>query len=147
MSADVIAHGLLGEIMDAMKRIEQKVDALKTTAGGSDVATDRDLDGPHGDQVVRKDPKRWDVAKGSYVGCRWSECPPDYLDTLAGFKEWQAGMDDKKGDEDSKRKASFSRLDAKRMRGWAQRLRSGWKAPEGSATFPADTGGDPEIPF
>jgi len=131
------------ELAAAVKRIESRLAGMN--AGGGEVASDRDLDGPHGNQAVRKDPKRWNVERdGSYVGCKWSECPPEYLETLAGFKDWQAQQDDKKGDEDSKRKASFSRLDAKRMRGWAQRLRNGWKAPASDPGF-VDDGG--EVPF
>lgn len=96
-----------------------------------DVAGDRDLDGPHGDPVVRKDPKRW--SGSSFAGYKFSECPPEYLDVLAEFKEWQAGMDARKGTPEDDRKAKFNRLDAARARGWAARKRDGWapaEAPE-----------------
>lgn len=134
----------IDELQAAIKRIEAK---MSSGGAGGDVATDRDLDGPHGDQVVRKDPKRWPTENGSFVGCKWSECPPDYLDVLAGFREWQAQQDDKKGDDDSKRKASFARLDAKRMRGWAQRKRNGWRAPVNSTGGDFPPTSDDDVPF
>lgn len=128
----------LDDLMAAFKRLEAKL-SQSTSSGGA--APDVDLDGPHGDPVVRKDPKRWDISMGSYVGCHFSECPTEYLEAVASFKDWQAGMDERKGTDDDKRKAKFNRLDAARARGWAQRLRSGYKAPEKSTTD------DDSVPF
>jgi hypothetical protein len=152
VSTDVIAHGLLGEILATVKRLEQKVDAMKSTASSGDTASDRDLDGQWGNPIIRKDPKRWDASQGSYVGCKYSECPPEYLEAVAALKDWQAGMDDKKGGEEDKRKAKFARLDAARARGWAQRLRNGWKAPEQKISDTFGDGvtfkqGEDDIPF
>lgn len=140
MSSDVITHTMLGDILERLKRIEAKL-SQPTAAGG--VATDGDLDGPHGDPVVKKDPKRWPAENGSYVGCRFSECPADYLEAMAGLNEWKAQQDERKGTDDDKRKAKFNRLDAARARGWAQRVRDGYKAPVRSEQPPA---GD-DIPF
>lgn len=101
---------------------------------GSQVASDQDLDGRYGDGEIKKDPPRW---KGdSHVGRRMSECDPAFLDVFADFKAWAADRDEEKaatldGDEAEKKRkyAHFGRLDASRARGWAARLRSGWKSP------------------
>jgi hypothetical protein len=52
-----------------------------------------------------------------------SACPPEYLEILADFKEWQAGKEEETGTEESRKKAKYLRLDASRARGWAQRKR------------------------
>jgi hypothetical protein len=135
-----------------------------------EVATDDDLDGQYGNPEIRKDPPRW--SGESYVGCRYSEAPPEYLETLAGFLMWKAGKDDEKDERDSKGnpKSKWSRLDAARARGWAQRIRggggayrstahtsskearehreaSGYQAPPQPEPPPADDFGDSDIPF
>lgn len=133
----------LDAIFKTVKAIEKRLAAGPATRGGNDVAPDHDLDGQYGDPLVKKDPKRWDASQGSYAGCHYSECPPEYLDVVAEFKDWQAMMDEKKGTEDDKRKAHFNRLDAARARGWAQRLRDGYQAPVRVAE-PVD---DNSIPF
>jgi len=80
-----------------------------------EVASDADLDGKYGDPEVRRDPKSW--GGPSYVGCKFSQCPPEYLDKLAGLFDWQAKQDESKGDP----RAKWKRLDAGRARGWAKR--------------------------
>jgi hypothetical protein len=90
-----------------------------------EVATDDDLDGQYGNPEIRKDPPRW--TGESFVGCRFSEASPEYLETLAGFLDWKARESDKK-DERVKGgglKSRFIRLDAARARGWAARIRGG----------------------
>jgi hypothetical protein len=101
-----------------------------STAGGA-VATDRELDSEHGDPSVRKDPKRWNVdVNGSYAGCNFSECPPEYLEVLADLFDWMGDKDDEDGKMYKGKPSSlYKRLDAKRARGWARRKREGWTAP------------------
>ncbi len=82
-----------------------------------------DLDGPHGDPVIKaKDPRDW--AGGSMRGRTFSECPPEYLDLLAERLDYFASKE-----EDAK-KQKYNLLDAQRARGWAARLRAGWTRPE-----------------
>ena len=91
------------------------------------VADDAELDSNYGNPDVRKDPPRW---KGdSFKGKKYSACSPEYLDALAGFLDWQAGKDDEKGTDDGKKYAGYARKDSARARGWAKRLRAGWKQP------------------
>ncbi len=98
-----------------------------------------DLDSERGDFVVKKDPTRW---KGvSCVGKRLSECPPDFLDALAGLCDWKA---EKNEAEPGKEKyANYERLDAARARGWAERLRGGYTTP----TFKRENGGAVHAPL
>lgn len=144
--------------MQVLARIESKVDALAkgkpaavTVPDGGAVASDRDLDGQYGDpEVKRKDPPRWDGP--SFVGRRYSECPPDYLDCLVGFLEWKAGKDSEKGTDEGNKYAKYARTDAARARGWAKRKRAGWKpAPTSNAALFGDDGpaqpADDDIPF
>ena len=92
---------------------------------GPDVATDEELDGQHGDPVVKYDPDR--IWKGEpHAGKHFSECPPEYLDALAKACDSRAWVKRRDGEEKA---ASFSEADAARARGWAARLRKGWVRP------------------
>lgn len=107
------------------------------------IAPDHDLDSKYGNPAVRaKDPRDW--TGESQLGKPFSECPPAYLELVADRLEYFASQE-----EDAK-KARYNRLDASRARGWAQRLRTGWKAPEAVAGFPSDNGAmvdSDDIPF
>lgn len=95
------------------------------TSGGAagGVASDADLDSQHGDPIIRKDPPRWHGE--SFVGQHFSEATPEYLDDLASFKDWTASKNDET--ETKKKYAAYDRRDAARARGWAARMRAGWK--------------------
>lgn len=109
------------------------------SSGGS--ATDAELDSPYGNPVVRKDPPRW-TGQG-FVGNPFSRCSPDYLDAMADFQDWKAGKDDAAGAKDrrGKPKSDWARKDAARARGWARRIRAGWKPPVAPQVgeFPGDS--------
>ena len=110
---------LLRQILAALSGTSQA-----TAAPSADLA---DLDGPHGDPVVKgKDPRDW--SGESMRGRTFSQCPPTYLDLLADRMEFFAGRE-----EDSKKKR-YNELDARRARGWAARLRAGWTPPQGVET-------------
>lgn len=122
-------------------------------AGGSkggEVASDADLDGQYGDPEVRRDPSDRYWRGASYAGVALSACPPDYLDAFAKYKDSCAFMSEKEGSEKKKKYAEYDRRDAARARGWAARLRSGWR-PKGAAPPVTDEdyddGGDDGIPF
>lgn len=100
------------------------------------VASDADLDSQYGDPEVRvSKPIRGYVGE-SMKGRKFSECPPDYLDALASLFDWAATQE---SDEKTK---GHKLKDAARARGWARRLRSGWKPAEVATSF-----GDDDIPF
>lgn len=113
-----------------------------TVVPQGEIASDEDLDGKYGNPEIRRDPPRWQGE--SMVGRKFSECPPEYLDTLAGFNDWRADQDEKKGDP----RAKWARLDAGRARGWARRVRQqqggGGETPRGAQEPEQDVD---DVPF
>jgi hypothetical protein len=126
-----------------LDRIEAKLDQLlakpapraASAAPVGDIAPapDSDLDGEHGDQVIKFDPKQW---KGqSYVGKRMSQTTPEYCDSVLGLAMWKLRKDIEAGDE---KKAGYARRDASRALGWKLRLEAGYKPPQTAASFDDD---------
>jgi len=115
--ADPEAIALLKSIDASLKAL---LAAHRGGGGNALVASDADLDGPHGDPViVAKDPRDWhgEPMKGK----RLSQCPEDYLSLLADRYDYFAGK------ETDDKKRGYNLKDAARARGWAARIRSGWK--------------------
>jgi hypothetical protein len=117
-----------------LDRIEAKLDQLlakpaprsvstpSASVGDIAAAPDSDLDGPHGDFVVKKDPPRY---KGpSFAGKRLSQTSAEFCDAVMTFRLWQAGKDTAAGEAV---KAGYSRRDAERALGWKLRFESGFK--------------------
>jgi hypothetical protein len=134
------------EILEVLHKIERHLAKLAggngaARSGGGLVADTSDLDSQYGDPEVRKDPTRW-IADGgkSFVGLRFSQCTPEYLDALASLKDWMADKDEQKGTEEGTKYARYGRLDASRARGWAERLRNGWAPKTRAAAAPAPYG-------
>jgi len=129
MSNDI--HIIIATLTTRVDALEQRVAVLQAARGATPAPaaapapTDEpvaDLDSEYGDPEVRRDPPRW---KGeSMVGKRYSECSPEYLGELAGFKRWCAQRDDEQQAVDAKGrpKSYWARLDAARAAGWAQRI-------------------------
>lgn len=112
------------QILQVLARIEAKLDQVLAqkpaqASAGEAVADDRDLDGSHGDPQVRAKPRDW--SGEDFKGRRYSETTPEFLDLLAGMLDYFAGR------QTDAKKASYDRRDAARARGWARRLRAGWK--------------------
>lgn len=142
---------LLTQILAELKKLNAahaggggKANARSSSGGGEDAASDRELDGPRGDPAVKKNPPRWNVdVNGSFAGCTMSECTPEFLDTLAGFFDWQATKDEEVGKmHNGKPTAPWRRTDARLCRGWARRKRDGWTPPAGAQR--QQQGGDVE---
>jgi hypothetical protein len=138
------------EILGRLDRIEAKLDVLSKAKAASpasktegDIASDADLDGKYGNEEIRRDPssKYWDGA--SYAGQRMSECPADYLDAYAKYKDACAYMNQKEGKEEKAKYVGYDRKSAARARGWAQRIRGGYKPPA-PVLAPID---DSDVPF
>jgi hypothetical protein len=104
------------------------------------VATEYEMSGQYGDPTIKKDPKRW--AGRSYVGCRYSQTEPEYLDMLAGFLDWSAD-NPRQGKE---KYAAYDRKDASRARGWASKLRGGWRPTEAAPDPGAQYADESEAP-
>ncbi len=87
------------------------------------VATDADLDGPHGDPIVKFLPRDW--TGDEYRQQPFSATTPEFLDALA--KAYDYFYQKKLAENDPK--AKWEALSAARARGWAQRLRNGLTRP------------------
>jgi hypothetical protein len=111
------------EMLTDCHRMLKRICAAMDKKAAGDVADDRDLDGEHGDPTVKFDPRGW--TGESFKGRRYSETAPEFLDLLADALAFFA---QKKAQTEPK-KAGWDKLDAARARGWAARLRAGWKAP------------------
>jgi hypothetical protein len=126
------------------------------------IASDSDLYSQYGDVEIRKDPPRWPGQ--SFKGSRMSQCPPEYLESLAGFLDWKSGKEledaDKLDGEEREKKlkySGYSAKDAARARGWAARKTNARPAPASDHEEalahedgpPADERGfaDDDIPF
>ena len=133
------------EIHAAEDRIISRIADLRAGAPASQapaIASDADLDGQYGDEEVKKNPKRW--TGESFIGRRMSECSPEFLDSLAGHFDYKAereaedaaNAEDEETANAKKKYAGYSRRSAARARGWAARLRAGWKppAPQGDSS-------------
>jgi hypothetical protein len=120
---------LLGSIDASMKRLVGIVTAKQVAAKGPDIAPDRELDGKHGDEKIKFDPRDW--TGPSQKGNTMSQCPPEYLDEVARAFEYFADKNDRAGinDAEGRPKSMYDRRSAGRARGWAKRLRAGWKPP------------------
>ena len=95
--------------------------AVHAGSGLPNPADDADLDSQYGDPEVRRDPKDWQGS--TFVGARYSQCPPDYLRSLAGLLAWQARKSDEKNDlaSNGKPRSAYLLRDAARALGWARR--------------------------
>jgi len=161
------ALALLTSIDASMKRLVGFATARQAAQKGPEIATDRDLDGPHGNEQVKWDPRDWTGL--SFKGLAMNECPAEYLDELARAFDYFAARNDSKGlvDDQGRPKSFYDKRSAGRARGWAKRLRAGWRPPPppppmtddagaaafgsadmGSGNFPAAEGfGDESDPF
>ncbi len=85
------------------------------------------LDGPRGDPTIRaKSPRDW--SGEDQLGKPFSECPPEYLDLLAERFDY---FNETETDE---KKRGYNAMDAAKARGWAARIRAGWKPKATDAT-------------
>jgi hypothetical protein len=132
-SNDVLA--LLRSIDASLKQLVQiaqrRQQAPAAPVNGSTIAPDSDLDGKFGDEAVKFTPRDYSGTK-DYKGRRMSECSPAFLDALAASYDYFAQKNTLEGTmaSNGKPKADYDRRAAARARGWAARLRSGWKHPE-----------------
>lgn len=113
---------LLEAILAELKALNRNIVAMRPKEP-IQPASDADLDSQRGNPQVKHDPRDW---KGPPMkGRKYSECPAEFLDVLAGRLQWQA-----ENPQPGKEKfASYDRLDCARALGWARRIRAGWKAP------------------
>lgn len=143
---------ILEQLAAAIKSAPAPTQPAQQAQGPGGVASDYEMSGEYGNPVVKKDPPRW--AGSSYAGRRMNECPADYLESLAGFFDWQGTKrlessgtyTNNKGETVHERDtAKYAFKDARLARGWAARAKA---APQPAANaFVDDSAGDSEIPF
>lgn len=148
---------LLQDITARLERLEQRFGEATPQPAPVAVSNDgppegavadaRDLDGPYGNPEIRRDPPRW--TGPSFVGRRFSDATPEYLESLAGFLDWKARESDKKGElaKGGTPKSKFVRLDASRARGWAKRNREGGQNRAAPRPAPSPTRERETIPM
>lgn len=116
------------EAVELLRSIDASLKAivryLQATAP-KPIAPDRDLDGPHGDPVLKFTVRDWTGA--SYKGRRFSECPAELLEMIAETLDYFAAQAEKTDERTGSGKpvADYKRADAARARGWAKRVREG----------------------
>jgi hypothetical protein len=119
----------------------------KADAHAPRIASDEELDSEYGDPDIRaKSPRDW--TGPSMTGKKYSECPAEYLDLVAERLDYFAEQNAADMDPEIRKKARWNRMDASRARGWAARIRAGYKPPPRPEMTEADPfGGDDSIPF
>ncbi len=116
------------EILNVLRSIDASLkQMLKRTAAAPEVADDRDLDGQYGNPEVKFMPRDW--TGESFKGEPMSACPPALLDMLAETFDYFAKKAEDANELTSSGKpvAPYKRKDASRARGWAKRLRNGYR--------------------
>lgn len=151
---------LLQNIAARLERVEQRLGGMEgAVASGSamahgaaaadqQIADDADLDSQWGNPEIKRDPPRWTGA--SYVGAKYSDTTPEYLESLAGFLDWKARESDKKNElaNNGKPRSAYLRKDAARARGWRKRLLEKSRGGRPAARpRPASVDLDAEVPF
>lgn len=131
----------LAPVREAFADLRSRMTAIETRLGL--YASDEDLDGPRGNPTIRFTPKRF---RGpGYVGKRYSEASPEFLDAFAEALQWMADNPKTDSDEDAK-KARWNLVDAARARSWARRIRSGAVPPPPEARALAGEAEQPSAP-
>jgi hypothetical protein len=136
--AQMTSEQKLDAILEMLLRIARKLDTWSAAPDpvAPGVASEAELDSKAGDEEIRKDPKRW--TGETYAGKRMSETTPDYLDEVASFADYCAAMSEAKARDakdgavaavKERMNAGYRRATARRARGWAARLRAGWRPP------------------
>lgn len=142
MASNEAANALIS-IDRTLKEILREIQQRGSAGGAAvDVADDRDLDGKYGDPQVKFLPRDWHG--DDFKGCNFSTCPAELLDLLAAAYDYFARKNDESGATDSKGrpKSHWDRKSAALARGWAKRIRGGWKPPQ----MAADDNGDFDTP-
>ena len=117
-----------------MSTIEEKIATMETRIAKLEASAPviADIDGPYGDPEIRKDPspKHWSGA--SQAGKKMSQCPADYLNAFARWKDACVYMKTKELETsteaaaiaDLTKYAGYDRKDAARARAWAAKAQA-----------------------
>lgn len=134
---------LLKSIDASLKIIAASAKARLATAP-KPLASDRDLDGSHGNPEIKFMPRDW--SGENCKGRPMSECPAAFLDMLAETLDYFAQKAEESDEKyNGKPVAPYKRADAARARGWAKRIRDG-KVTPAAATKPGATDNEWDSP-
>lgn len=124
---------------DRLVELEARLAAMERASGL--FAPDKDLDGPKGDPTVKFEPRGWIPKRGAppHKGRTYSRCDPEFLDALADALQWMA----ENPKEGADKYALYNRKDAARARGWARRIRGGWRPPAADPAMTAPSFDEP----
>lgn len=129
------------EALDILRSIDSTLKqllALSKVAKPKEVASDSDLDGKYGDPEIKAaDPRDW--TGPSMKGRKFSECSSEYLMLVADRFDYFAEVAERenKVTNTGKPLAPYNRRDAARARGWAKRVREGWRSAGAPAGYQA----------
>jgi hypothetical protein len=134
-----VLHSIDASLKTLVQIAQRRQQASAAPVNGSTIAPDSDLDSQWGDPQVKFSPRDYSGTT-DYKGLRMSECSPAFLDALAASYDYFAQKNTLEDNmaNNGKPKADYDRCAAARARGWAARLRSGWKPPAVDQGFDAD---------
>jgi hypothetical protein len=118
------------QVVELLRSIDASLKGLRADLARQQApaaADDRDLDGQYGDPILRFNPRDW--TGHSFKGSKFSECPADLLDMVAETLDYFARKAEESGElaNNGKPVAPYKRKDAARARGWAARIRGGYR--------------------
>ncbi len=132
------------EAVVLLRSIDASLKALliqtRTAGTSAALASEREMSGPYADPEVKWQPRDW--SGENCKGRLFSQCPPDFLEMLAESLDYFAGKSEEANEmtKTGKPVGPYKRLDARRARTYAKRIREG-HTPQ---TAPAVT--DPSWP-
>lgn len=130
-------ESLLTEIRDALQQLvavskaapakPQKPPPMVAWPGERTVAPDSELDGKYGDPVIKTAPRDWNGPFRS--GQAMSESEPELLELVAERCDYFAQKNDRERQvtDQGVPKSKYDRSKAAKARGWAARIRKGYK--------------------
>lgn len=116
--------GTLKQLLAIAKMRNTVTQQHAMTTAPISVASDADLDSTHGDPIVKFMPRDW--TGDEFRQQPFSATTPEFLEMLA--KVYDMFYARKTAENDPK--AKWEAITAARARGWAARLRAGWKRDE-----------------
>lgn len=127
--------------------LEERIKRLEAAVFGGAAATSApktervNIDDPkHGDPTIKYEDKKW--TGPSKLGRTYSQAGLEWLEHHAESRERLAAWKDRQDDEETRKRASWDRREAAKMRAWIDRLRANPPAQREFADLP-----DEEIPF
>lgn len=125
--------------LKALLALSQQQRSVTASSSEPEVADDATLDGQYGDDEVKFNPRGWQGA--AIKGLKMSQCKPDALDALASALDYFCEKNKASGElkENGYPKWKDDARRAAKARGWARRLRAGWKPAEAPASDFGDT--------